>query len=189
MTLRLPFLIATIPRCKGGRYSIRWIATLYPWSLPCNADCKARRDRVTFFESLVWLDLELNTWPRGPLANTLLIWPMTCLYKDKRVKTLNSRIKTVHKTKREFYLQALYSCTERKATYPNMDIFGGVHSFSLSLSLSLCFHLCLSLPVSLFLPHPLCLVSVSKTFYKFFNLKLCYSKLLLLKYKKKLDPN
>ena len=28
------FSIATTPRCRGGYYSIPWIALLYPWSLP-----------------------------------------------------------------------------------------------------------------------------------------------------------
>ena len=46
--------------CRGGPYSIRWIFPLYPWPLPYNAECQARRDQVPFFESLVWLDLGLN---------------------------------------------------------------------------------------------------------------------------------
>ena len=33
---KTPFSIATY---RGGRYSIPWIAPLYPWSLPCNAEC------------------------------------------------------------------------------------------------------------------------------------------------------
>ena len=33
------FSIATTPRCRGQRYSIPWIAPLYPWSLPYNAEC------------------------------------------------------------------------------------------------------------------------------------------------------
>ena len=36
---KAPFSIATTPRSKGGRYSIPWIAPLYPWSLPYNAEC------------------------------------------------------------------------------------------------------------------------------------------------------
>ena len=28
---KAPFSIATIPRCRGGRYSFPWIAPLYPW--------------------------------------------------------------------------------------------------------------------------------------------------------------
>ena len=34
-----PFSIATTPRCRGGRYSIPWIAPLYPWTVPYNAEC------------------------------------------------------------------------------------------------------------------------------------------------------
>ena len=32
------FLIATTPKCMGGRYSFPWIAPLYPRSLPYNAE-------------------------------------------------------------------------------------------------------------------------------------------------------
>ena len=54
------FSIAATPRCRGGCYSFPWIASLYPWSLPYNAECYARRHQVPFFESLTWLDLGLN---------------------------------------------------------------------------------------------------------------------------------
>ena len=37
--LKAPFSIATTPRCRGGYYSISWIASLYPWSLTYNAEC------------------------------------------------------------------------------------------------------------------------------------------------------
>ena len=43
-------------RCSGGRYSIPWIATLYPWSLQVINKAASS----TIFESLVWLDLGLN---------------------------------------------------------------------------------------------------------------------------------
>ena len=33
------FQIATILRCRGGYYSILWMAPLYPWSWPYNAEC------------------------------------------------------------------------------------------------------------------------------------------------------
>ena len=36
---KAPFSIATTPRCRGGRYSFPWIAPLYPWSVPYNAEC------------------------------------------------------------------------------------------------------------------------------------------------------
>ena len=57
---KAPFSIATTPRCRGGRNSFPWIAPFYPWSIPYNAECKARRHQVPFFESLVWLNLGLN---------------------------------------------------------------------------------------------------------------------------------
>ncbi len=40
--LKVPFSVATTPRCRGGRFSFPWIAPLYPWSLPYNAECSAR---------------------------------------------------------------------------------------------------------------------------------------------------
>ena len=54
------FSLATTPRCRGGHYSLSWIAALYPWSIPYNAECKARWHQVPFFESLVWLNPGLN---------------------------------------------------------------------------------------------------------------------------------
>ena len=36
---KAPFSIATTPRCRGGHYSIPWIAPLYPWSIPYDAEC------------------------------------------------------------------------------------------------------------------------------------------------------
>ena len=37
--LKVPFSIATTPRCRGGHNSISWIALLYPWSVPYDAEC------------------------------------------------------------------------------------------------------------------------------------------------------
>ena len=36
---KAPFLIATTLRCREGCYSFSWIALLYPWSIPYNAEC------------------------------------------------------------------------------------------------------------------------------------------------------
>ena len=36
---KAPFSIATTPRCRGGRYSFPWIASLYPWYVPYIAEC------------------------------------------------------------------------------------------------------------------------------------------------------
>ena len=36
---KAPFSIATTPRCWGRCYSFPWIALLYPWYVPYNAEC------------------------------------------------------------------------------------------------------------------------------------------------------
>ena len=36
---KAPFSIASTPKCRGRRYSIPWIALLYPWSLLYIAEC------------------------------------------------------------------------------------------------------------------------------------------------------
>ena len=36
---KAPFSIATRAWCRGEHYSIPWIAPLYTWSVPCNAEC------------------------------------------------------------------------------------------------------------------------------------------------------
>ena len=61
---KAPSSIATTLRCRGGRYSFPLIAPLWllhPWSVSYNAECQAKRHQVPFFESLVWLDLGLNS--------------------------------------------------------------------------------------------------------------------------------
>ena len=78
---KTPFSIATTLRCKGRRYSIAWIAPLYLWYAPYNAECKTRWHQVPFFESLVWLDLGLKP---GLTENwrTLFIRPMFTISKQ-----------------------------------------------------------------------------------------------------------
>ena len=36
---KVPFSIATIPRCRGVRYSFPRISPLYPWCVSNNAEC------------------------------------------------------------------------------------------------------------------------------------------------------
>ena len=36
---KAPYSIATTQNYRGEHYSIAWIAPLYPWSLPYNAEC------------------------------------------------------------------------------------------------------------------------------------------------------
>ena len=55
-----PVSLATTPRCRGGCYSFPQDYSLYPWSLPYNAERLEMRHQVPVFESLVWLDLGLN---------------------------------------------------------------------------------------------------------------------------------
>ena len=57
---KAPFSIATTPTCRGGRYSLPWIAPLYPWYVPYIAECKARRYQVLFLKSSVWRDMGLH---------------------------------------------------------------------------------------------------------------------------------
>ena len=51
--LKVPFLIATTPRCRGGRYSFLCIALLYPWSVPFD-----------FLEFVDFLTLQGNFYAR-----------------------------------------------------------------------------------------------------------------------------
>ena len=46
---------------RAGHHSFLWIAPLYPWYVPYNAECYARRYQVPFFKSLVWHDLGWNS--------------------------------------------------------------------------------------------------------------------------------
>ena len=36
---KAPFSLATTTRCRRGRYSFLWVASLYPWYVPYNAEC------------------------------------------------------------------------------------------------------------------------------------------------------
>ena len=57
------FSVATTPRCRGGRYSISWIAPFYSWSLP---ECKARRNQVPFLS--LWYD---SAWDWTVVSQTI----------------------------------------------------------------------------------------------------------------------
>ena len=77
---RALFSKASTPKCGGGCNFFSWIAPLYPWCLPYNAECSARQHHLLFFES--FLDLGLNpSFPDdcptldtlGPLDGLLLL--------------------------------------------------------------------------------------------------------------------
>ena len=80
--LKAPFSIATTPRCRGGHYSIPWIASLYSWSLPYNAEFLAQRYQVTFFWVFGMTQPGIEPQSPEPLVNTLLIWPMARWFCD-----------------------------------------------------------------------------------------------------------
>ena len=66
---KVPFWIATTPRCRGGRETFPWIALLYPWYVPYIA----RRYQIPFLKSLVWLNLRLNP---GLLDHWRTLYPL-----------------------------------------------------------------------------------------------------------------
>ena len=74
---KVRFLIVTTPRCRGECYSFLWIVPLYPWYVPYNVESEAKRYQVSFFESLVWLDLGLNP---SLLGHWQTVYPQTVNY-------------------------------------------------------------------------------------------------------------
>ena len=62
---KAPFSMATTLRCRGERYSIHWIAPLYPCSLPYNAKRLARWHQVPFLS--VWYN---STWDWTSVSRT-----------------------------------------------------------------------------------------------------------------------
>ena len=82
---KAPFSIATTPRCWGGCYFFPWIAPLYPWFLPYNAECWARKHQVLFFWVFGMTRLRIEPLSHAPLVNTLLTRPCNkkicvCIY-------------------------------------------------------------------------------------------------------------
>ena len=82
---KAPFSIATKLRCRGGCYSIPWTAPLYPLML------KVKQGSIIFW---VYGTTQpgIEPWSPGSLVNTLLIRPITWLFKvicRKYVKRFN----------------------------------------------------------------------------------------------------
>ena len=69
---KAPFSIATTPKCRGGRYSIPWIAPLYPWNLLYNDEDGIKYHFLVFGITRPGIE----PWSPGPLVNTLLIRPI-----------------------------------------------------------------------------------------------------------------
>ena len=55
---KVPFSIASTPRCRRGHHHFPWIAPIYPY----NAECLARRNQEPFFN--FWYD---STWDSTPV--------------------------------------------------------------------------------------------------------------------------
>ena len=58
---KLPFSIATTLKCRGGRYSFPWIAPLYPWYVPYNAELSKEISSTIFL--CLWYDSTRNWTP------------------------------------------------------------------------------------------------------------------------------
>ena len=77
--LKAPFSVAMTLRCRRGHYFFPWIAPLYHWYVPYNAECLARRYQVPFSKFLEWCNLGLNPglsdhwWTLYPLSQTALV--------------------------------------------------------------------------------------------------------------------
>ena len=69
-SLKAPLSIATTLRCRGGHYSFPWIAPLYSWSVPYNAESEARRQQVPFFWVFGMTQPRIEPWSPWTLANT-----------------------------------------------------------------------------------------------------------------------
>ena len=84
--LKAPISTATTPRCRGGLYSIPWIAPLYSWFSPYNAASS------TIFWIFGMTQPGIEPWSPRPLANTLLIRPMARLLITKVILILVSTL-------------------------------------------------------------------------------------------------
>ena len=68
---KAPFSITTTPRCKGGRYSIPWIAPLYHIML------RVKQGGIKYHFWVFGITRPgIEPWSPGPLANALLFMYM-----------------------------------------------------------------------------------------------------------------
>ena len=71
---KAPFSIVTTPRCRRGCYSFPWIAPLYPYLIMLSV----KQGGIKYhFWVLDMTRPGIEYWSPGPLANTLLIRPIT----------------------------------------------------------------------------------------------------------------
>ena len=72
---KVPFSVATTPRCSGGLYSFSWIVqlTLNPYLIiPRVKQGVIKSHFLSFWYGSTWIE----PWSPGPLVNTLTIMPM-----------------------------------------------------------------------------------------------------------------
>ena len=104
--------IVTTLRCREGHYSIPWIAPLYPWSLPNNAEYQARWHQVPYFETLVWIDLGLNFCLLDHLQTLYSLGlgkiAMALLFPDR----VRDNISNVHRTEEKEVKNEFLNCHE-----------------------------------------------------------------------------
>ena len=62
--------LAITSGCMEKCYSFPWIAPLYPWSVPSNAECKGGIKCYFWVFGMTRTEIEL--WPSRPLAKTLI---------------------------------------------------------------------------------------------------------------------
>ena len=83
---KAPFSIATTPRCRGGHYSFPLIAPLYPWYVPYNTKCEARRYQVPFsLKVFGMIRPGIEPQSSGPLVDTLPTRPISWLVLIQKV--------------------------------------------------------------------------------------------------------
>ena len=63
---KAPFSIATSPTCRGGCYSIPWIAPIYPW--PYLKMLSAKQGRIKYHSLSLWYD---STWDWTPVSQSI----------------------------------------------------------------------------------------------------------------------
>ena len=125
---KAPFSIATTPKCKAGCYSFPWISLLYPWSVPwCWVLGKEASSII--FESLVWLDQEIETKSPGPLANTRTILPMSGKIKIlEHIYALINIIFSYKKIHGKFCFSTYFSLKLKKKNFLSLQILCFIQS-------------------------------------------------------------
>ena len=98
------FSIATTPRSRGRRYSLPWIAPLYPWYVLILLSVKQGGIKYNFLKFLIWRDLGLNpdlpdhwrTLYQRTATNTITISSITITTTSSTTVPWDCEIQTDH---------------------------------------------------------------------------------------------